>query len=130
MSLDRFRLRAQLGAGPDGVAYRAVALDGATEVEVVDLDAARRDAARWKVLAPRLRVAAQLEHPSAVRILEFELNHDRPYAVLEWVGATSLATSVAANGPKMRHEAITLIRACRRLEGRTSAGVTARPARS
>ena len=28
MSLDRYRLRAQLGAGPDGVAYRAVAEDG------------------------------------------------------------------------------------------------------
>jgi hypothetical protein len=52
MSLDRFRLRAQLGAGPDGVAYRAVALDGATEVEVVDLIAARGDSNRcsaWRL---------------------------------------------------------------------------------
>ena len=28
MSLDRYRLLAQLGAGPDGIAYRAVAEDG------------------------------------------------------------------------------------------------------
>ena len=28
MSLDRYRLRTQIGAGPDGVAYRAVADDG------------------------------------------------------------------------------------------------------
>lgn len=37
MSLDRYRLRAQLGAGLDGVAYRAVPEDGETEVEVWDL---------------------------------------------------------------------------------------------
>ena len=37
MSLDRYRLRAQLGAGPDGVAYLALAEDGETEVEVRDL---------------------------------------------------------------------------------------------
>ena len=90
MSLDRFRLRAQLGAGPDGVAYRAVAVDGATEVEVVDLIAARGDSNRWNVLAPRLRVAAQLDHPSAIRILECDLEHDRPYAVLEWIDRKSV----------------------------------------
>jgi eukaryotic-like serine/threonine-protein kinase len=111
MTLDRFRLCSQLGAGPDGVAYHAVALDGATEVAVVDLDAARKDASRWKVLAPRLRVAARLEHPSAIRMLELELDHDPPYAVLEWVGATTLAESLAASGPKSRQEALVLIRA-------------------
>ncbi|HEX3448423.1 MAG TPA: protein kinase, partial [Isosphaeraceae bacterium] len=84
--------------------------DGATEVEVVDLEAARRNAGRWKVLAPRLRVAAQLVHLSAIRMLELELDHDRPYAVLEWVGATTLAAWVAANGPKSRQEAIALSR--------------------
>ncbi len=108
MSLDRYRLRSQLGAGPDGVAYRAVGEDGDTEVEVVDLEPARQDPRRWKVLAHRLRVAAQLEHPSVIRILELDLEHNRPYAVLEWVGATTLATSVAANGPKSRQDAIAI----------------------
>ena len=53
-------------------------------------------------------MAAQLEHPSAIRVLELGLEHDRPYAVLEWVGVTTLATSVAANGPKSRHEAMAI----------------------
>ena len=110
MSLDRYRLRSQLGAGPDGVAYRAVGKDGDTEVEVVDLESARQDPRRWKVLAHRLRVAAQLEHPSVIRMLELDLEHDRPYAVLEWVGATTLATAVAANGPKSRQDAIAIAR--------------------
>jgi serine/threonine protein kinase/class 3 adenylate cyclase len=110
MSLDCYRLLSQLGAGPDGVAYRAVGRDGETEVEVVDLKPARQDPRRWRVLAPRLRVAARLEHPSAIRIVELELEDDRPYAVLEWIGATTLAASVAADGPKNRRDAIAIAR--------------------
>ena len=44
MSLDRYRLLAQLGAGPDGISYRAVAEDGQTTVEVRDVSRARDDA--------------------------------------------------------------------------------------
>jgi hypothetical protein len=86
MSIDRYRLRAQLGAGPDGVAYRAITLDGETEVEVRDLSAARRVPGRWERLVPRLRMAAQLDHPSAIGVLELSLQHDPPYMVMEWVG--------------------------------------------
>ena len=96
MSLDRYRLRAQLGAGPDGVAYRALAEDGVTEVEVRDLSAARRAAGRWGRLVPRLRMAAELVHPSAIRVLELGLEDDPPYVVMEWVGVTTLAESVKA----------------------------------
>ena len=57
MSLDRYRLRAQLGAGPDGVGYRALAEDGETEVGgVLDLfaRAARRNlVSRWERLVFR-----------------------------------------------------------------------------
>jgi eukaryotic-like serine/threonine-protein kinase len=109
MSLDRYRLRAQLGAGPDGVAYRALAEDGVTEVEVRDLSAARRAAGRWERLVPRLRMASQLVHTSAIRVLELGLQHDPPYMVMEWVGVTTLAESVRANGPKSPHEAMELI---------------------
>ena len=45
-------------------------------------------------------MAAQLEHPVAIRVLELGLEHDRPYAVLEWVGATTLAESVKTSGPR------------------------------
>src|SRR5271155_947939 len=106
MSLDRYQLRAQLGAGPDGISYRAVADDGETSVEVRDLSRAREVAGRWEWLAPRLRLAAQLEHPSAIRVRELGLVDDAPYAVLEWVGAATLAVSVDAAGPKTRDETI------------------------
>jgi len=110
MSLDRYRLHVQLGAGPDGVAYRAVAEDGVTEVVVSDLSPARRSADRWGRLVPRLRLAAQLEHPAAIHVLELGLEHDPPFVVLEWVGATTLTRLVEAKGPKGRHEAMELVR--------------------
>ena len=56
-------------------------------------------------------MAAQLVHPAAIRVLELGLEHDRPYAVMEWVGVTTLAESVKADGPKSRHEAMELIHA-------------------
>ena len=69
MSLDRYRLRAQLGAGPDGISYRALAEEGETPVEVRDLSRAREVAGRWEWLAPRLRLAgaarASLGDPGA-----------------------------------------------------------------
>jgi serine/threonine protein kinase len=110
MSLDRYRLLAQLGAGRDGVAYRALADDGETEVEVRDLAPARSDAGRWERLVPRLRTAAQLVHPAAIRVLDLGLEHERPYAVTEWVGATTLAESVRASGPRARRDAMELLR--------------------
>jgi serine/threonine protein kinase/class 3 adenylate cyclase len=111
MSLDRYRLCAQLGAGPDGVAYRATADDGVTVVEVRVLGAARQDPARWQALVPRLRMAEKLVHPAAIAVLELGLDHELPYVVLEWSGMTKLSESVAATGPKSRHESLQLLQA-------------------
>jgi serine/threonine protein kinase/class 3 adenylate cyclase len=110
MSLERYRLIAQIGAGPDGVSYRALAEDGATEVEVRDLSAARSKAERWRSLVPRLRIVAELDDPVAIRVLELELDHDPPHAVLEWVGTRTLAAKLERNGPQSRRLAIELVR--------------------
>ena len=89
MGLDDYRLRAQLGAGPDGVAYRAETGDGQTRVVVYDLSRARALPGRWERLVPRLRLAAELTHPASIRILELGVEHDPPYVVLEWSGTTN-----------------------------------------
>ena len=99
MGLEDYQLCAQLGAGPDGVAYRATGADAATTVVVLDLARARADAGRWARLVPRLRLAAGLEHPAAIRILELGLEHPAPYAVQEWVGETTLVTADKADLP-------------------------------
>jgi hypothetical protein len=110
MSLDRYRLLAQLGAGPDGIAYRAFAEDGLTLVNVVELGRARSDDDRWGQLVPRLRMAHELDHRFAIQVVELGLTGEPPYAVLEWAGTETLAEAVAKGGPKTRGEAIALVR--------------------
>src|SRR5262249_20777850 len=107
IGLDRYRLLAQLGAGPDGVSYRAVAEDDTTVVEVRDLSRAREDAGRWERLAPRLRLAAELEHPAAIGVLELGAAHEPPYVALEWVGDRTLTETRAMS----RDTAVELLRA-------------------
>ncbi len=111
MSLDRYRLRAQLGAGLDGIAYRAVAEDGVTEVEVRDLSRARRCAGRWGRWLPGSAWRHELDHPAAIRVLELGLEHDPPFVVMEWVGTTTLDRRCSATGRKSRDEAMELVRA-------------------
>jgi serine/threonine protein kinase/class 3 adenylate cyclase len=110
MSLERYRLLAQLGAGPDGVAYRATLDDGLTTVVVCDLSHARRNTSRWERQVPRLRLAAELEHPSAIRVLDLGITQEPPYVVLEWAGTSTLATSVSGFGLGSDHNVIELLR--------------------
>jgi eukaryotic-like serine/threonine-protein kinase len=111
MSLDDYRLRAQLGAGPDGVAYRALTGDGQTQVVVYDLSAARAVPEHWQRLVPRLRLAALLIHPASIRILELGVEHDPPYVVLEWSGTKMLAAATGQVGNDSEISAQTLAHA-------------------
>jgi serine/threonine protein kinase/class 3 adenylate cyclase len=86
MSLGQYQLLAQLGAGRDGIAYRARSGDGREMVELRVLTGARTDAGRWKHLGKRLRLAALLDHPAAVRLRALALEQDPPYVALEWAG--------------------------------------------
>jgi serine/threonine protein kinase/class 3 adenylate cyclase len=100
MRLDRYHLLAQLGAGCDGISYRAVAEDGTTAIEVRDLGRARDDAARWKQLRPRLRLAAGLQHPAAFRVVDASLDDESPFFALEWSGTSTMAAAFGTGGPK------------------------------
>ncbi len=83
MIADRYQLLAQLGAGPDGVAYRAEDRSTGASVEIRVLAAARADAERWPVCAKRLRLAALLQHPTALRVHKLCFDEEPPWAVLE-----------------------------------------------
>ncbi|MDR3638925.1 MAG: protein kinase [Isosphaeraceae bacterium] len=78
-----YRLVSQLGAGPDGVRYRAVEDRTGKTVELVTLSDSRPSgrAERFK----RLHTAALLRHPSARQILDLRLEGTRPFLVLEVV---------------------------------------------
>jgi eukaryotic-like serine/threonine-protein kinase len=82
MGLEGYRLLGQLGAGRDGVAYRAEPLGGGESVALVRLDQARADAARWSQLTRRLALAAGLCHRSVRAIREIGLDDEPPYLVL------------------------------------------------
>ena len=110
MALEGYQLRTQLGAGPDGIAYQATANDGVMTALVLDLSRARSDTVRWSSLVPRLRLASHLTHPSAKSVLELGLEEERPYAVLEWTGATTLATATSALLPSSERETMALVR--------------------
>src|SRR5437763_12990442 len=104
MNFGRFRLLAQLGAGRDGVAYRAETLaDGrAAQVHVLSI----ADAERWQVLKKRLRLAALVDHPAAVHVLACELEHDPPYLAHEPVAETSWPAQTASRVPLPWREAV------------------------
>ena len=82
MQFGGYRLLAQLGAGRDGVVYRAEAPDGAS-VELHLLGGARADPLRWTILERRLRLAILLSHPGARKIEFFSSEDDPPWVVLE-----------------------------------------------
>jgi len=91
MSFGRFQLLSQLGAGRDGVRYRATDRDDGLPVEVVLLAEARADPTRWQAISRRFRVAQMVVHGSSRRIVEAGLDSDPPYLALEWLDGPTLA---------------------------------------
>jgi serine/threonine protein kinase/class 3 adenylate cyclase len=108
MNLGSYQLLAQIGTGDDGVSYRASDADGAP-VEIRLLSGARGDAARWKVLSKRVRLAAAVAHPSALRLLELNLQHDPPFLVAEWLEGKILSAALADRLPLPAAEALALV---------------------
>jgi serine/threonine protein kinase/class 3 adenylate cyclase len=106
--LGRYRLLAQLGAGTDGVAYRAEAENG-TPAEVRILTAMKADASRWPFLRRQLRLASLLHHPAALSVHELVLENDPPYVALEWVGESSLQ-ALRSDKSLSLDEVVTLMR--------------------
>src|SRR5437660_2343852 len=94
MILGHYRLLTQMGAGRDGVSYRAQADQGGRLCEVHHLSSARADPERFSRLVSRARLAARLQHPAATRVLELSVDQDRPFVALEWTGERSLAALI------------------------------------
>src|SRR5215472_10942799 len=100
MNFGRYQLLTPLGAGADGVAYRAEVV-GSQPVEHVELrvlSGAAADSDRWQSLSKRLRLASHLQHPSALTVRERALRDSPPYIGLEWLEPGNVAQQVAATG--------------------------------
>src|SRR5204863_1494944 len=97
----RYQLLTPLGAGVDGVAYRAETGGDGQPLEHVELrilTGATADAERWELLIKRLRVASLLQHPNAVVVRERNLKEKPPYVVMAWPEPGNLAEQVRDGG--------------------------------
>src|SRR5215472_242110 len=101
MNFGRYQLLTPLGAGADGVAYRAE-VAGSRPIEHVELrvlSGAAANSDRWQSLGKRLQVVSHLKHPNALAVRDRALRDSPPYIVLEWLDLGNLARQVTETGP-------------------------------
>ncbi|MBV8230194.1 MAG: hypothetical protein JO329_09460, partial [Planctomycetaceae bacterium] len=96
-----YQLLNQLGAGRDGVRFRALDREEGVEVELVALMSPIEETSRARERIKRLRLAGLLGHSTARRVIELQPEPPRPYVVLEGVGAHLRLT-----GPLSREGAV------------------------
>lgn len=85
MSLDAYRVKAQIGVGRDGVRYRASRPEGDDVVELLAIrrDSEAEDDSWYEAVRRSLRKRRLLVHPAVPRVLELALDQNPPYVVLE-----------------------------------------------
>ena len=108
MILGHYRLLTQMGAGRDGVSYRAQAGEGGSLFEIHLLSSARSDAERWARVLSRARLAARLQHAAAMRVVQLSVDQEPPFVVLEWTGVRSLADLIGEGRVFLESEALAL----------------------
>ena len=109
MRLGHYRLLTQIGAGNDGVSYRARSEDEPGFLEVHELSLARKNPQRWAWLVARLRIAATYTHPAVIRVLELGLEDDPPHVVRQFAGERTLADRICERGTLAEAEALPLV---------------------
>ena len=98
MKFGRFRPLEQIGAGRDGVRFRAEDPQTGRTVDLRDLGTAREDSSSWPSVARRLRASAMLGHPNILGVVALHLEGPSPYVVLDWDDSPSLASARSAGG--------------------------------
>jgi serine/threonine protein kinase/class 3 adenylate cyclase len=117
MGLNDFRLLVQLGAGVDGVAYRAEPRGGGPAVELRRItvprpdDGSAADATRWAAVAKRVGLAARLDHPNLRRVVGLGLEETPPWVALEPDARPVLAQVLGARPALAASDALRAARA-------------------
>lgn len=88
----KYRLESLLGQGGMGSVYRAhdLTLDRPVAIKVLHPQLAAQPQFRQRFLL-EARAAAQLDHPSIIKIYDFAAREDQYYMVMEYVAGRSLA---------------------------------------
>jgi serine/threonine-protein kinase len=100
----QYRLDELIGQGGMGAVYRAthVGLADRVAVKLVDLPAGTDrgpKSAFWKRFRREARVAFQLRHDNAVRVLDFGEDDGRPYLVMEFLEGRPLSDDLETGEP-------------------------------
>jgi len=100
-----------LGQGGCGLVFRALhqGLNIPVAVKVLQRQALAGHAEVYQRLRTEARLLAQLNHPSIVRVLDFEDDPTWPYIVLEFVEGFSLAELILQSGALRLHRAVKII---------------------
>jgi serine/threonine-protein kinase len=106
----KYRLDAVLGKGATGTVWRALqlGLDRAVAIKLLHPQIAARDEAHVR-FSREARVAASLDHPSSVAVLDFGETDGLLYLVMELVNGESLRAKLL-QGPMPLASAFTIVR--------------------
>lgn len=101
-----------LGQGGGGTVFRALhrGLGIAVAVKVLRRDFGAWDGPDYSRLRSEARLLAQLNHPSVVRVLDFEDDPECPYLVMEYVEGLTLADMIHHSGTLSPAQAVRIVR--------------------
>jgi serine/threonine protein kinase len=110
VKMGSYVLLEQIGQGGMGVVYRARHEQTGQIVAVKVMTAeSMREPILLKRFAKECSVAARLQHPHIVRGLDFGVEGDRPYLVMELVDGQSLGQRIRQQGPLREADAVRII---------------------
>jgi len=105
-----YELLEQIGQGGMGVVYRGRHVETGQIVAVKVMTAeSMREPVLLKRFAKECSVAARLHHPHIVRGLDFGVENERPYLVMEFVEGQSLGQRIRQHGPLPEADAVRFI---------------------
>ena len=108
----RFELRELIGAGGNGLVYRAVdrSLNSVIAIKILRLEALEADAGALERLKEEIRLARQVTHRNVVRTHDLGVSGDTHFITMEFVDGPSLADIIAAHGPLPREAVLSIAR--------------------
>jgi serine/threonine-protein kinase len=107
----QYRMDAVLGQGAMGLVFRGTqtALSKAVAIKMMRPDAFHTNESRDR-FAREATVVSKLLHPSITQVLDFGIEDDMPFLVMEFVDGKELTDVLAAEGPMPPTRALAIIR--------------------
>jgi serine/threonine-protein kinase len=125
MTIDRYRVDAEIGAGSMGDVYMAIDVELGRKVALKILSERHRDNEELRARFVReARAVAAIAHPNVVQVFTTGSFDDRPFIAMEFLDGVDLGSDVKENGPWSSLQATrALLDAARGLDGAARAGL-------